>query len=54
MHNTAGDPNQEHDFASRTVDLFRAVTLAHDTKSQQRASPQAVDGRIMSSNNTYM
>jgi hypothetical protein len=29
MHNTAGDPNREHDFASRTVDLFRAVTLAH-------------------------
>jgi hypothetical protein len=22
-------PNREHDFASRTVDLFRAVTLAH-------------------------
>jgi exonuclease III/ribonuclease HI len=43
-------PNREHDFASRTVDLFRAVTLAHRhaPKSQRALAPQAVDGRIMS------
>jgi hypothetical protein len=30
MHTTQrSDPNREHDFASRMVDLFRAVTLAH-------------------------
>jgi hypothetical protein len=40
-HNTAGDPNREHDFASRMVDLFRAVTLAHRhaPKSQRALAP---------------
>jgi hypothetical protein len=29
MQQHSGATNREHDFASRTVDLFRAVTLAH-------------------------
>jgi hypothetical protein len=47
-HNGA-DPNREHDFASRMVDLFRAVTLAHrHAPKSSNGLPQAVDGRIMS------
>jgi hypothetical protein len=42
-------PNREHDFASRTVDLFRAVTLAHrHALNPNGPRAQAVDGRIMS------
>jgi hypothetical protein len=50
MHTTQrSGPNREHDFASRTVDLFRAVTLAHrHALNPNGPSPQAVDGRIMS------
>jgi hypothetical protein len=49
MHTTQrSGPNREHDFASRTVDLFRAVTLAPTRPKSQRPRAPAVDGRIMS------
>jgi hypothetical protein len=48
-HTQRSDPNRKHDFASRTVDLFRAVTLAHrHAPKSQRPAPPQVDGRIMS------